>query len=173
MGYLTQANIGGSDYKLAGTLYGTCVTAADNNAKVVTCADFDSYDTGVILIVKFTYGNTASNPTLNVNGTGAKSIIPTSTQWSEQAAVAFVYNGSSWTPVALKTTDVDTKNTAGATDSTNNKLFLIGALSQGVNILGIHKHAIARNAADCIGCYVISTSTIMASLSSSVTSVMR
>ena len=23
-----------------------------------------------------------------------------------------------------------------------------------VNILGIHKHAIARNAADCIGCYV-------------------
>lgn len=55
--------------------YGTCSTAADTAAKVITLTD-DSFtlSAGKIIIVKFTYTNSASNPTFNVNGTGAKSV---------------------------------------------------------------------------------------------------
>lgn len=53
--------------------YGTCSTAAGTAAKTVACTDF-VLATGVEIAVKFTVTNTAANPTLNVNGTGAKAI---------------------------------------------------------------------------------------------------
>lgn len=55
------------------TAYGTCATAAATAAKVVTASDW-VLRAGAIIVIKFTYTNTASNPTLNVNSTGAKSI---------------------------------------------------------------------------------------------------
>lgn len=55
--------------------YGTCSTAASTAAKVVTCSDYDQIGAGDIILVSFTYPNTASNPTLNVNSTGAKSLV--------------------------------------------------------------------------------------------------
>lgn len=144
MGYLTAANIGGSDYKLAGALYGTCTTAAGTAAKVVTCADFDGLETGVTIKVKFTYSNTAANATMNVNSTGAKNLcrygttrVGTTTRasWQAGAVVSFTYDGTSWVQNDyLEDTGVttDTKNTAGSTNSTS-KLFLIGATSQAAN----------------------------------------
>ena len=56
--------------------YGTCATAAATAAKVVTISGNTNWalTAGSIITVKFTYTNTASNPTLNVNSTGAKSI---------------------------------------------------------------------------------------------------
>ena len=59
-----------------GSFYGTCDTAGDVSAKVVTLADSTGWDlkAGTIIGVKFTYTNSASNVTLNVNGTGAKGI---------------------------------------------------------------------------------------------------
>lgn len=54
--------------------YGTCSTAASTAAKVVTCADFDLVS-GTTIMVKFSYANSASTPTLNVNGKGAKNIF--------------------------------------------------------------------------------------------------
>lgn len=71
------------------SFYGTCDTAAATAAKVVTLADTAGWElkAGTIVGVKFTNTNTASNVTLNVNGTGAKSI------WYGQAA----YTGSSTT----------------------------------------------------------------------------
>lgn len=53
--------------------YGTCSTAAATAAKVVSATDF-FLSTGVEITVKNTIANTATAPTLNVNGTGAKSI---------------------------------------------------------------------------------------------------
>ena len=53
--------------------YGSCSTAAATAAKVVDCAGF-ALVTGAEITVKFTVTNTAANPTLNVNGSGAKSI---------------------------------------------------------------------------------------------------
>ena len=53
--------------------FGTCSTAAGTAAKTVDCAGF-SLVTGAEITVKFTVTNSAANPTLNVNNTGAKAI---------------------------------------------------------------------------------------------------
>lgn len=97
---------GTNELPIASTLYGTCSTAAATAAKVVTCANFDKLITGVALYVKFTYANTASNPTLNVNSTGAKSIIGALNyaegSWdvaNSSGIVCFVYDGTSWRKV--------------------------------------------------------------------------
>lgn len=56
--------------------YGTCSTAAATAAKVITITDNSNWDlkAGSIVVVKFTYTNTASNPTFNVNSKGAKNV---------------------------------------------------------------------------------------------------
>lgn len=65
--------------KLGGTnvAYGTCATAAATAAKVITISGNTNWAlaAGSIIIVKFSYTNTAANPTFNVNGTGAKSVL--------------------------------------------------------------------------------------------------
>ena len=87
------------------TLYGICSTNANTAAKEVTCADFDKLLTGVTIHVKFTNRNTASTPTLNVNGTGAKNIYKygnitpgttAATSWYAGSVVSFTYDGSGW-----------------------------------------------------------------------------
>lgn len=55
------------------THYATCSTSAGTAAKTVSKDGFN-LDTGSRIIIKFTTGNTATNPTLNINGTGAKAI---------------------------------------------------------------------------------------------------
>lgn len=56
--------------------YATCDTAAATAAKVVTVSGNSNWalQTGAIVVVSFSNTNSASNPTLNVNSTGAKSI---------------------------------------------------------------------------------------------------
>ena len=74
--YVGKINVDGTnELPIASTLYGTCDTAAGTAAKVVTCANFDQLITGVTIHVKFTYNNTVSSPTLNVNSTGAIAIM--------------------------------------------------------------------------------------------------
>ena len=57
-------------------VYGTCSTAADTAAKVITISGNTKWSltSGSIIVIKFSATNTASNPTFNVNSTGAKSI---------------------------------------------------------------------------------------------------
>lgn len=87
--------------------YGLCTSAADTAAKVVTVgADQDfKLTVGALLMVKFTKSNTASNVTLNVNGTGAKGIyynnaVFTGTSDSvcgyANANFVYMYGGSNW-----------------------------------------------------------------------------
>ena len=87
------------------TLYGTCSTAAGTVAKTVTLAEFDTLITGVTVHVKMTNSNTATNPTLNVNSTGAKSICRNGTtkvgntegtSWVAGAMLSFTYDGTNW-----------------------------------------------------------------------------
>ena len=105
--------------------YGSCSTAAATAAKVVSCAGF-SLVTGSQITVKFTVTNTAANPTLNVNGTGAKAI------YYRGAAIAagylaanrtysFRYNGTQYELVGDINTDTNTNNacTQTITDSGN------------------------------------------------------
>lgn len=99
MSYVGKVTAGGSTHLVGSTLYGTCDTAAATAAKVVTCSAFDKLETGVTIHVKFTNGNSATNPTLNVNSTGAKSIIRYSGKkgaWEDTSVVSFTYDGTSW-----------------------------------------------------------------------------
>lgn len=114
--------------------YGTCATAAATAAKVVTCANFPALYAGATAWVKFTYANTAANPTLNVNGTGAKAIYAygsaltssSAYNWVAGATVQFVYNGTQWeladsaglNKVNTAQTTADTAKTNAATAQT-------------------------------------------------------
>lgn len=105
MGYIGNVKIGNTTHLVGSTLYGTCSTAAETAAKVVTCANFDQLLTGVTIYVKFTNSNTATTPTLNVNGTGAKNIYlngttkpgnKAATSWYPNSIVPFTYDGTNW-----------------------------------------------------------------------------
>ena len=82
--------------------YGTCATSASTVAKVVSCTDFSELYNGASIIVRFTYANSASTPTLNVNSTGAKTIrwnganFPSTQNWTAGAVIEFVYDGTYW-----------------------------------------------------------------------------
>ncbi len=84
----------------AKTSFAVCSTAAATAAKTVTASDF-ILRTGTMISVKFAYANTAANPTLNVNGTGAKSIyyhnlaVPTG-MFMAGGVYLFVYDGARW-----------------------------------------------------------------------------
>lgn len=100
--------------------YGTCSTAAGTAAKTVTLAGF-TLATGARITVKFTVTNTASNPTLNVNGTGAKAIqyrgaAITASYLAANRVYEFVYDGTAYQLIG----DIDTNSTYNvATSSTN------------------------------------------------------
>ena len=93
--------------------YGECSTAAATAAKVVTSTDFTELYTGATILVNFSSANTASAPTLDVNGTGAKSVISSGsipvTALSGQCE--FVYNGTGW--VVLSTGRIAALGTDG------------------------------------------------------------
>ena len=119
------------------TPYATCGTDAAAAAKVATITPGSNFslETGARVAVKFTNANTAASPTLNVNSTGAKPIyfknaaLSSSNYWSAGQIIDFIYDGTNWVCSAVVT---DTKNTAGATDTTS-MIYLIGATSQGSN----------------------------------------
>lgn len=80
--------------------YGTCPTAANTAAKVVTTNTGNfSLTAGNIVYVLFTYA-AYSNSTLNVDGTGAIAIKTAGTtgvvtyQWAANEAIGFVYDGT-------------------------------------------------------------------------------
>ena len=95
----------GTLHALGSTAYGYCQTAAATAAKVVDMTGFKLVK-GATIFVKFQYANTVANPTLNVNGTGAKVIYRYGTTrlstnastngWSAGAVLAFTYDGSAW-----------------------------------------------------------------------------
>lgn len=83
------------------TLYGVCSTAAATAAKVVNGVTGFSLYTGVNVSVKFAITNTASNPTLNINGTGAKPIyyrgsVISAGYLAANRTYIFCYNGTQW-----------------------------------------------------------------------------
>lgn len=81
--------------------FGTCSSAADAVAKTVTVTNFPGLVDGATIIVLFENTNTARNPTLNVNNSGAQpimrtiasavGIIQTSSWTSEGALVSLIY----------------------------------------------------------------------------------
>lgn len=90
------------------THYATSSTAAATAAKVAALTGF-ALATGASLKVKFTVTNTAANPTLNVNSTGAKAIFYrgsaiTAGTLATNRVYEFIYDGTNYELVG----DVDT-----------------------------------------------------------------
>ena len=80
--------------------YGACSTAAGTAAKTVDLSGF-VLATGAEITVKFSATNTAANPTLNVNNTGAKGIRYKNTAVPSGYIVAnktyqLIYDGTYW-----------------------------------------------------------------------------
>ena len=100
----------------------TCSTTAGTAAKVVTCTGFQ-LTTGAAVTVRFTSGNSAASPTLNVNGTGAKgirvyrgtSLVTPFANWNANVTVELTYNGTYW--VITGNPVVYSLNAASASDS--------------------------------------------------------
>ena len=89
------------------TAYATCSTAAATAAKVVTIEGNTNWSlvTGTVIYVKFTETNTAENPTINVNSTGAKSVVLNGTTITTSSLsyagyanriISYIYNGTQW-----------------------------------------------------------------------------
>lgn len=95
-----EQGIPGTAGKDGQMLYATCNTAAGTVAKVATLASGTlSLKAGATVAVKFTYANTASSPTLNIAGTGAKAMYIQGARdvyWTDGATVAFTYDGANW-----------------------------------------------------------------------------
>ena len=81
------------------TFFGTCSTSASTATKVVACEGF-TLEAGRVITVLFSTGNSASGLSLNVNSTGAKSIVlpngGTLIHWQDGVTLTFVYSGDSW-----------------------------------------------------------------------------
>ena len=87
------------------TSYGYCTTAIDTVAKTVSIPNFQLV-IGSTIFVKFQNANNASNPTLNVNSTGAKPIYRYGTTaastssdtngWRAGSILALTYDGTGW-----------------------------------------------------------------------------
>lgn len=92
-----QTGAAGKDGQM---LYATCDTAAGTVAKVASLAAGTlSLKAGATVAVKFTYANTASSPTLNIAGTGAKAMYIQGVRdvyWTDGATVTFTYDGTNW-----------------------------------------------------------------------------
>lgn len=144
MASIKQIQLNGVDYNLVDTdtltalnnhignaikynYYGVCSTAAGTVAKTVTVDSSFKLVTGVSVTVKFSDKNSASNPTLNVNGTGAKplyrygtTVVSTSTTssgWIAGSVQTFTYDGAGW-----------------VRDYWNNTTYSNGSLGQGYGV---------------------------------------
>ena len=108
MGFLDNNGLGTLWGKIVGKSvpYGYCTTGSSTKAKTVTVSPaITALETGMTIAVRFQYSNTATSPTLNVNGLGAKAIyrygttVPgtsASASWNANAIHTLTYNGSGW-----------------------------------------------------------------------------
>ena len=112
----------------ASCAYGTCGTYASTAAKeIILTSPVSGWEltTGSRISVKFTYTNTASNPTFNVNGTGAKPVfyngLQITTTNKDYAGYSskvcdYVYDGTNWVYLG-RSYDVDTNTNTTYTNA--------------------------------------------------------
>ena len=117
------------------THYGTCSTAAATAAKVVALTGFE-LTIGAKVAVKFTYTNTASNPTLSVNDTTAKPIYyrgsPIAAGYlAAKRVYEFVYDGTNYELIGDINTNTTYNDMTGATSSTAGTRGLVPAPAAG------------------------------------------
>ncbi len=132
--------------------YGVCSTGASTVAKTVEIEGFELRE-GAVVHIKFTNANSATNPTLNVSGTGAKPMYrygttalstgTTTSGWIAGAVQTFIYDGSSW-----------------IRDYWNNNTYSNASLGQGYGICETAYETVAKTAT--LASYTLSTGGIVA-----------
>ena len=151
--------------------YASCATAAATAEKAVTLAGF-TLATGARITVRFTVTNTAANPTLNVNSTGAKPIQYRNAAISAGYLAAnrvyeFVYDGAAWELVGDINTDTNT--TYGAATTTTAGLVKVGTnISVSGGTISVANGSTTRKGVVQLSSATNSTSTTLAATPSAV-----
>lgn len=125
--------LGSGNLTIKESWYGTCATAAATQAKVVTTSSANFVlIAGNSVRVKFTYAQTYNGtPTLNVDGTGAVSVMRAGTTaaqryiWVAGEVIDFVYDGTNFVAVnegVATTTYYGTTKLSSSTSSTSTSL---------------------------------------------------
>lgn len=139
---------------------GLCTTSKATATKIVSIDNF-VLKAGVIVTVMFTNGNSADNPTLNVNRTGAKPIkvvkagekivpvthtgtwrwnITTSVEmWQPYTILEFMYDGTDWVIVGNPTVE------SYYSDTVSYKVYADGLIEQWGNTVSNYDTAIQMN----------------------------
>lgn len=151
--------------------YGACSTAAGTAAKVVSLPGF-VLATGAEVTVRFTVTNTASSPTLNINGTGAKPIQYRNAAISAGDLAAnrvykFVYDGGAWELVG--DINIDTNTTYAAATTSNLGLVKVGTnISVSEGTISVANGSTSAKGVVQLSSATNSTSTTLAATSSAV-----
>lgn len=138
------------------TWYGTCDTAASTTEKVVTCSDF-TLEAGTIICIYFQNSNTAFNPTLNINGTGAKTItyLGMSKNWKVGENLTFVYDGTYYRFIAsnksVRSYELFTINDSSIYGSSSGNLNLIPESDFGTDYNNVILAGTTSCTIDCSG----------------------
>lgn len=105
-----------------GINFGVSSSAAATVNKSATVTEPFELATGALIAVKFSYANYATNPTLNVNNTGAKAIKRRGSiaigntsplSWSVGQVVLLIYDGTYWLQVSAPDIGLATVATPG------------------------------------------------------------
>lgn len=121
-GFITSPNV----------VYCTCGSGTSTVAKVATIVSgsLSTLTTGDQAIVKFTYANSATNPTLQIGTTAAKNIkrhgssapgTSSASSWNANSCILFTYDGTDWQMVGwLNSTysEISVTNITSGTAST-------------------------------------------------------
>ena len=104
MADISKITVGDTTYNLRDRNYCTCSTDASTTAKTASLSGF-VLTTGSVVNIKFTNSNTASDPTLNVNNTGAYAIkrygstaasTSVNASWRAGSVVTLIFDGNYW-----------------------------------------------------------------------------
>lgn len=156
VGLIEQINASSNLYNLASTAYGYCETAAGTQEKVVNIVGFKYID-GVTIHVKFRYGNSVSEPKLNVSSEGAKFIVlqgatknssdadiaankagtaNETTGWQPGAILTLTYDGTNWVRDQGYNTNT-TYTFDGTYNSSSNKAATVSTVTNAINALDV------------------------------------
>ena len=132
------------------TNYTTCRTAADTAAKTASLPGL-TLTTGARVSINFTNANTATSMTLNINSTGAKSVIyrgSANTPYLSRGTYDFIYTGSEWELLSTKGINKFTINRAVYTGVVYPDSFIRFYYSTGVTTLNVSSTAMTSEFAE-------------------------
>ena len=117
--------------------FAVCQSNSSTKSKTVSVSGISQYTNGLTINIKFLNGNTADEPTLNINGLGPVEILwnganISTTQITAYNVYTLIYDNSTGTGYWRIIGGVDHRNTTGAT-ATTSKLYIVGATNQGEN----------------------------------------